>query len=164
MANGQLPLVSFISLALQGCATAPLPMPVGPGSVLAYSPCLDYDNRNNCSVRVIVTVNGGQCKLSIAKEQVYIGFARGSQNIKIRWELDREPGFTFTLDGIAIDNNHAPREFINAKILQGGRAYEWHNKNSFAYSKNYKYTIHVANEQVDPVLECEPLDPWINNQ
>ena len=164
MANGRLPSVAIIALAFQACGTAPITVPVGPASVLAYSPCVEYSNMNNCSVRVTVTVTDGQCKLRIAKEQANIGFARSSQNIKIRWELDREPGFTFTLDGIAIDNNHAPQEFIMPRILQGGRAYEWHNKNSFFYPKTYKYTIHVANAQVAPSVECQPLDPWINNQ
>jgi len=142
---------AIATAALAACqAVGPAPSP----RIMKTPP--GYDD---ATVYVGVVDSGGRKRLVAYPESVVVH----KKNVKIFWYLDAGTGYTFTSDGISIEDGR--NDFDNCKagkpgdLLDGGLTYRCHDNNhtkdSTDFPRVYKYNIRATGP--GGPLELDPM-------
>jgi len=159
MKSKLLPII-FASLALTSCGH--LAVAQGkPGE--RGTPCSDTTPNCNVTVTVIAASGSAKCKADVDLKNVYVN--RGNGPTVIKWSIDTADYYFAGGGGIAFNKatGDKPRPGTFATGTGGGPRVTVLNDNhlsSAPQAGHFGYTVYVVDKDGK---DCEPLDPWVDN-
>jgi hypothetical protein len=127
------------------------------------SPCTDITPNCNVTVTVTAATGGGKCKAKVDLERVYVNPGNGPTIIK--WSIDTADYYFAGGGGIAFNKTTGdkPRPGTFSTGTGGGPRLTVLNDNHLRTSPkhgHFGYTVYVTDKDGK---DCEPLDPWVDN-